>query len=179
MRIIRGILKTKKITVPKNFPSRPTTDFAKEGLFNMLENRFDFIDLKLLDLCAGTGNISFEWLSREAGEVVAVDNNFNVTRHIKSLARSFDVADRIQVVHSDVVKYLEKTTGKFDLIFADPPYDVKFHQDIVRLVAEKQLLNENGVLIIEHGKRTDMSGLPGYELSRGYGNVVFSFFSVN
>lgn len=179
MRIIRGILKTKKITVPKNFPSRPTTDFAKEGLFNMLENRFDFIDLKLLDLCAGTGNISFEWLSREAGEVIAVDSNFNVTRHIKSLARSFDVADRIQVVHSDVVKYLEKTTEKFDLIFADPPYDVKFHQEIIRLVAEKQLLNEHGVLIIEHGKRTDLSGLPGYELSRGYGNVVFSFFAVN
>lgn len=145
----------------------------------MLENRFDFIDLKLLDLCAGTGNISFEWLSREAGEVVAVDNNFNVTRHIKSLARSFDVTDRIQVVHSDVVKYLEKTTGKFDLIFADPPYDVKFHKDIVRLVTEKQLLTDNGVLIIEHGKRTDLSGFPGYELSRGYGNVVFSFFSVN
>lgn len=179
MRIIRGILKTKKITVPKRFPSRPTTDFAKEGLFNMLENRFDFIDLKLLDLCAGTGNISFEWLSREAGEVVAVDSNFNVVRHIKTLAKSFEVTSQIQVVHSDVVKFLEKTSEKFDLIFADPPYEVKFHADIVRLVFERELLTGNGLLIIEHGKRTDLSQLPNYELSRGYGNVVFSFFSVS
>lgn len=178
MRIIRGVLKTKKITVPKNFPSRPTTDFAKEGLFNMLENRFDFIDLKLLDLCAGTGNISFEWLSREAGNVIAVDSNFNATRHIKNLAKSFEILDQIQIVHSDVIKYLEKTTEKFDLIFADPPYDVKFHQDIARLVFEKEMLNEDGILIIEHGKRTDLSQLPHYELSRTYGNVIFSFFSI-
>ncbi|MBC9812644.1 16S rRNA (guanine(966)-N(2))-methyltransferase RsmD [Crocinitomicaceae bacterium CZZ-1] len=177
MRIIRGILKTKKITVPKNFPSRPTTDFAKEGLFNMLENRFDFIDLKLLDLCAGTGNISFEWLSREAGKAVAVDSNFNVVRHIRSLTKSFEMESFIQIVQSDVVKYLEKTTEKFDLIFADPPYEAKFHADIVRLVYERDLLNENGLLIIEHGKRTDLSELPHFELSRGYGNVIFSLFS--
>jgi 16S rRNA (guanine966-N2)-methyltransferase len=178
VRIIRGSLKTKKITVPKNFPSRPTTDFAKEGLFNMLENRFDFIDLKLLDLCAGTGNISFEWISREAGGVVAVDNNFNVTRHIKKLAKEFEVTDKIQIIHSDVVKYLEKTTEQFDLILADPPYDVKFHEDIVRIVFERNLLSENGLLIVEHGKRTDLSQLPYYEMSRGYGNVVFSLFNI-
>lgn len=178
MRIIRGILKTKKITVPKNFPSRPTTDFAKEGLFNMLENRFDLIDLKLLDLCAGTGNISFEWISREAGDVVAVDSNFNVTRHIKTLAKAFEVTDKIQIVHSDVIKYLEKTTEQFDLILADPPYEAKFHEDIIRLVFERNLISENGLLIIEHGKRTDLSQSPFYELSRGYGNVVFSFFYV-
>ena len=177
MRIIRGILKTKKITVPKGFPSRPTTDFAKEGLFNMLENRIDLVDLKLLDLCAGTGNISFEWLSREAGQAVAVDGNFKVTRHIRSLLKSFELEDQMQVVHSDVVKYLEKTTEKFDLIFADPPYEVKFHADIVRLAFERELLTENGFVIIEHGKRTDLSQLPNYEMSRGYGNVVFSFFS--
>lgn len=177
MRIIRGILKTKKITVPKSFPSRPTTDFAKEGLFNMLENRLDLIDLKLLDLCAGTGNISFEWISREAGKAVAVDANFNVTRHIKNLAKSFEVLNNIQIVHSDVVKYLEKTTEQFDLIFADPPYEAKFHGDIVRLAFEGNLLTENGFVIIEHGKRTDLSGLPYYEMSRVYGNVIFSFFS--
>lgn len=177
MRIIRGILKTKKITVPKNFPSRPTTDFAKEGLFNMLENRFDLIDLKLLDLCAGTGNISFEWLSREAGEAVAVDSSFNVTRHIRSLARAFEMENFIQVVHSDVVRYLGKNDGKFDLIFADPPYEATFHEDIARLVFERNLLNENGLLIIEHGKRTDLSHLPNYESGRGYGNIIFSFFS--
>lgn len=177
MRIIRGILKTKRITVPKKFPSRPTTDFAKEGLFNMLENRFDLNGLRLLDLCAGTGNISFEWLSREAGRVVAVDSNFNVIRHIKTLAKSFEIESVIQVVQSDVIKFLGKTDDCFDVIFADPPYDVAFHSEIVKLVFEKELLNKNGVLIIEHGKRTDLSQLPFYESSRGYGNVVFSFFS--
>lgn len=178
MRIIRGVLKTKRITVPKGFPSRPTTDFAKEGLFNMLENRLDFIDLKLLDLCAGTGNISFEWLSREAGEVLAIDNNFKATKHIRSLAREFEMTDKIQVVHYDILKYLEKLTDSFDLVFADPPYDYKFHNDIVRLVFEKKLLNEGGLLIVEHGKRTDLSELPHFELSRTYGNVIFSFFSL-
>lgn len=143
----------------------------------MLENRLDFIDLKLLDLCAGTGNISFEWISREAGTVVAVDSNFNVTRHIRTLARTFEVTDNIQVIHSDVIKYLEKTTEQFDVILADPPYNAKFHEDIVRLVFERNLLSENGLLIVEHGKRTDLSQSLFYETSRGYGNVVFSFFS--
>ncbi|MCO5259257.1 MAG: 16S rRNA (guanine(966)-N(2))-methyltransferase RsmD [Crocinitomicaceae bacterium] len=177
MRIIRGILKTKKITVPKSFPSRPTTDFAKEGLFNILENRFDFINLDLLDVCAGTGNISFEWLSREAGNVVAVDANYNVTKHIRSLAKDFGMLDAIQVIHSDGIKFLEKCDQKFDVIFADPPYEVKFHEQIVQLVNEKKLLKEDGLLIVEHGKRTDLSHLKGFEFARGYGNVVFSFFS--
>jgi len=176
VRIIRGLLKTKKVTVPKNFPSRPTTDFAKEGLLNMLENRFDLYDLDLLDLCAGTGNISFEWLSREAGTSVAVDANFKVISHIRSLAREFDMQDKIRIIHMDVLKYLEKCDLTFDLIFADPPYDVKFHEEIVRLTFERRLLNKNGILIIEHGKRTDLSQFPNFELSRAYGNVVFSFF---
>ncbi len=177
MRIIRGILKTKKVTVPKNFPSRPTTDFAKEGLFNMLENRFSLYNLSLLDLCAGTGNISFEWLSREAGTSVAVDSNFNVTKHIRSLANQFELTDYIRVLHFDVVKFLEKTEEKFDVIFADPPYDKPIHESIVQLVFDRELLNENGLLIIEHGKRTDLSQLPHFEMSRAYGNVVFSFFT--
>lgn len=177
MRIIRGILKTKKVTVPKGFPSRPTTDFAKEGLFNMLENRMDLVGLKLLDLCAGTGNISFEWLSREAGTSIAVDSNYKVTRHIYSLAKQFEMLDKIDVVHYDVVKYLQKIDSKFDLIFSDPPYDVKFHEAIVSTVFERDLLEEGGTLIIEHGKRTDLSGFPHFEMSRTYGNVVFSFFS--
>lgn len=177
MRIIRGKLKTKKITVPKSFPSRPTTDFAKEGLFNILENRFYLEDLRLLDLCAGTGNISFEWISREAGNVVAVDKNFNAVKHIKQLAKSFEVQNEIQVIQSDVLKFLEKTDDKFDLIFADPPYDAQFHRQIRDAVFEKELLNQEGVLIIEHGTRTDLSQLINYESSRKYGNVVFSFFS--
>jgi 16S rRNA (guanine(966)-N(2))-methyltransferase RsmD len=176
VRIIRGTLKTKKITVPKNFPSRPTTDFAKEGLFNMLENRLDIDGSELLDLCAGTGNISFEFLSRGAKSVVAVDSNFNVTRHIRHLAKDFELLPSIQIVHSDILKFLEKTEQKFDVVFADPPYEFKHYEQLVQLVADKQLLKEDGLLIVEHGKRTAISHLKGYESSRGYGNVVFSFF---
>lgn len=177
MRVIRGILKTKKISVPKNFPSRPTTDFAKEGLFNVLENRFDFEELELLDLCSGTGNISFEWLSREAGSVVAVDTNSNAVHHIRALAKEFELTKKIQVIQSDVLKFLVKNEKQFDLIFADPPYELKIQEDIVKLVFERNMLKEDGLLIVEHGKRMDLSHLPHFELRKTYGNVIFSFFN--
>lgn len=177
MRIIRGILKTKRITVPKSFPSRPTTDFAKEGLFNILENRIDLIDLKILDLCAGTGNISFELISRQAGNVTSVDVNFNAVRHMKTLAKDFEVDHLMQVIKSDVLKFIEKTGDKYDLIFSDPPYDAKFHEELHHQIYERNLLTENGLLIIEHGKRQDLSHLANFEFKRVYGNVVFSFFN--
>lgn len=176
MRIIRGILKTKRITVPKGFPSRPTTDFAKEGLFNMLENKISFIDLNILDLCAGTGNISFEFASREAGYITAVDSNFNSFKHINRCIYDFGLKDVMRCIKGDVVKFLEKTNDTYDLIFADPPYEVKFHEEILAKIKERNLLNEGGLVIIEHGKRTDLSKLEGYEDSRSFGNVVFSFF---
>lgn len=176
MRIIRGILKTKKITVPKGFPSRPTTDFAKEGLFNMLENNFDLYDLNILDLCSGTGNISFEFLSREAGHVTAVDANFNCVRHIMKLAKEFEIDEHIDVLKSDAVKFLEKTEDKYDIIFSDPPYEASFYRELVDMTFERNLLHEDGILIIEHGKRTKLDDFPYFEKSRGYGNVVFSFF---
>ena len=177
MRIIRGILKTKKITVPKSFPSRPTTDFAKEGLFNMLENRLDLVDLNILDLCAGTGNISFELLSREAGSLTAVDSNYNCVRHIQKLAKEFEIEQWIDVIKSDAVKYLEKAEDTYDIIFTDPPYEASFYDKIVTTTFERNLLNEDGFLIIEHGKRTKLEHLPYYQSSRSYGNVVFSFFN--
>lgn len=177
MRIIRGVLKTKKITVPKGFPSRPTTDFAKEGLFNILENRLDLIDLNVLDLCAGTGNISFELLSREAGYVTAVDMNYNCIRHISKLAKDFEMDTLMDLVKSDAVKYLEKTEDKFDLIFSDPPYEATFYDKIVKTTFERNLLTDNGLLIIEHSKRTKLDHLLNYQSSRAYGNVIFSFFN--
>ena len=176
MRIIRGKLKTKRVTVPKAFPSRPTTDFAKEGLFNMLENRVDFYDLRILDLCAGTGNISFEFISREAGTVTAVDSNFNCVKHIRRLSKEFEVEGEITTVQSDIIKFLGNATSKYDLIFADPPYEFPKYNEIIQNIFERELLNEDGFVVLEHGKRTDLSALPHYVESRAYGNVVFSFF---
>lgn len=176
MRIIRGKFKTRYYKVPKNFPSRPTTDFAKEGLFNILENRIDLEDLEILDLCAGTGNISFEFLSRDAGDVVAVDQNMNCVRHIDKMAREFDCEDQIDVIKSDILKFVDLTDRKFDLIFADPPYLYPDYQKLVQLIFEKNVLNPNGLVIIEHGKETNFKENENFIFERSYGNVHFSFF---
>lgn len=176
MRIIRGILKSRRFTVPKNFPSRPTTDFAKEGLFNMLENRCSLVDLNILDLCAGTGNISFEFLSREAGKITAVDKDFFTIRHIKKTAHELDIENNISVIKQDILQFLENTNSKYDIIFADPPYDYKFYNQLVEIINTRNLLTEDGFAVIEHGKRTVINDFPNFEFTRNYGNVYFSFF---
>jgi len=178
LRINRGKLKSRRFSVPKAFPSRPTTDFAKEGLFNVLENRISFHDLKILDLCAGTGNISLEFASREAGKITAVDKNFNCVRFIDSLTKELGVDEDIQVVKSDVVQYLKQTNTVYDIIFADPPYAEKFHLDIVNTVFERNLLSAIGWLIIEHGREVDLSNHPNFVDMKKYSNVHFSFLKL-
>lgn len=177
MRIIRGIYKTRKFKFPKGFPSRPTTDFAKEGLFNILENQIDLIDLNILDLCAGTGNISVEFLSRESGFITSVDSNFNCVRHMKQVAKDLGCDDKMDVIKADAIKFLENTPSTYDIIFADPPYIFKDHHKIAEIVFERKLLKENGILIIEHGRDTEMEDITQFDFSRRYGNVVFSFFN--
>jgi len=180
MRIIRGFLKTKKLTYPKSVKLRPTTDFAKEGLFNVLEHQFEGLEnknKKLLDLCAGTGNISFEWISRNAGEVVAVDNNLNSITHLINIAKKYEVDDKIRIVRNDIRAFLKKNKQTFDIIFIDPPYDISFYEELINTIFEKKLLKENGLLIIEHGKFTDLSIHPNFYILKKYGNVIFSFFT--
>jgi 16S rRNA (guanine966-N2)-methyltransferase len=178
VRIIRGKYKTRKYGIPKKFPSRPTTDFAKEGLFNVLSHKMVLDDLKILDLCAGTGSISIEFLSREAGSVVAVDQNYNCVRHIQEMAKRFECTDDLLVYKQEQLRFLEKTTQKFDLIFSDPPYEYSHHGRIAELVFERELLEEDGLLIIEHGKQTDCSEMDHFDYSRNFGNVHFSFFQI-
>lgn len=176
MRIIRGRFKTRRYKVPKGFPSRPTTDFAKEGLFNILENQISFDELEILDLCAGTGNISFEFLSREAGFVTSVDNNLNCVRHINEIAKTLECTDEIEVLKVDILKYVRGTTKQFDLIFADPPYAYKEYDALIETIFERELLYENGILIVEHGKETNLENKTHFSFSRKFGNVYFSFF---
>lgn len=178
MRIIRGKFKTRKYKIPKNFPSRPTTDFAKEGLFNILENQLYLENLNILDLCAGTGNISIEFLSRESGKVTAVDQNYNCIRHISQVSRELGCSNDIKIVKSEIIKFLSKCEDKYDLIFADPPYAFTGYSDIIQLVFDRHLLMENGILIIEHGKETDLSDKTHFDFTRTYGNVYFSFFKI-
>lgn len=133
-------------------------------------------ELEILDLCAGTGSISMEFLSREAGHVTAVDSNYNCVRHIQTMAREFNCEDEIVVVKSDILRFLEKTQKQFDIIFADPPYAYAQHEKIVEIVYERSLLKENGILIVEHGKETSLENITHFDFLRTYGNVYFSFF---
>ncbi|WBL23632.1 RsmD family RNA methyltransferase [Zunongwangia sp. HRR-M8] len=176
MRIISGSNKGKRIIAPKKLPVRPTTDMAKEGLFNILNNHYHFSALTILDLFSGTGNISYEFASRGAEKITSIDGNYECVKFIKKTANELDYS--ITAIKSDVFKYLEKAPIKADVIFADPPYNFSTEEflKIAALVFENNLLTEDGMLIIESGKHTDLSTGPNFVEKRGYGGSVFSFF---
>jgi 16S rRNA (guanine(966)-N(2))-methyltransferase RsmD len=177
MRIISGIYKGRRLTAPKNLPVRPTTDFAKEALFNILRVRYFFEELTVLDLFSGTGNISFEFASRGVNNITAVDQHHGCIQYINKVSEEFDFS--INTIKSDVFKYLENSSGKFDVIFADPPYDfdVSKLENIVKTIFEKNLLEEEeGMLVIEHSKMNNLSAIEHFKEARKYGGNVFSFF---
>jgi 16S rRNA (guanine(966)-N(2))-methyltransferase RsmD len=176
MRIISGRHKGKRIMAPKRLPVRPTTDMAKEALFNILNNTYYFEDVSILDLFAGTGNISFEFASRGATDLVAVDSDYGCIQFIDKISKELDYG--ISTVKSDVFQFLEKTSSKADIIFADPPYDLSL-EELAKLpesIFTHNLLKEDGVLIIEHSKHTDLSHVEHFKSHRRYGGSVFSFF---
>lgn len=176
MRIVSGKYKSKRITAPKNLPVRPTTDMAKESLFNILNNLYYFDGISVLDLFAGTGNISYEFASRGTENITSVDANFGCIKFINQTAKELDC--EINTFKSDVYKFLEKTALQSDVIFADPPYDFSEEQflRIANVVFERNLLNENGILIIEHSKHTDLTSHLKHSYDKRYGGNVFSFF---
>lgn len=176
MRIISGKLKARRLSAPKNLPVRPTTDMAKEALFNILNNQYYFDSIKVIDLFSGTGNISYEFASRGTKSIYAVDANFNCIKYINSTAKELELD--INTFKSDVYKFLEKTPLQADIIFADPPYDFTQEKflEIVDTVFAKNLLLEDGVLIVEHSKHTDLSSHEKHSYDKRYGGNVFSFF---
>ncbi|KAB1159301.1 methyltransferase [Tenacibaculum aiptasiae] len=178
MRIISGKYKSKRISAPKNLPVRPTTDMAKESLFNILNNLYYFENISVIDLFAGTGNISYEFASRGTETIYAVDANYGCIKFINQTSKELDL--NINTYKSDVYKFLEKTPLKSDVVFADPPYDFEASQflKIVDLVFEKELLNEDGILIVEHSKHTDLTEHPKHSYDKRYGGNVFSFFEL-
>jgi 16S rRNA (guanine966-N2)-methyltransferase len=177
MRIIGGKLKGLKFYPPKNLPVRPTTDIAKEALFNILQHQIDFDFIKVLDLFSGTGNISLEFASRNAVSVTSVDKDFGCYNYLKKLAEE-QKTNNLKAIKADVFKFLNDETEKFDLIFADPPYDLNRIPEIATLVFEKELLNEDGILIIEHQSMQDLSNHPNFTDKRVYGYSGFSFFKL-
>lgn len=176
MRIISGKYKGRRITAPKKLPVRPTTDMAKEALFNIINNLYYFDELSVLDLFSGTGNISYEFASRGTEQITAVDQDFGCIRFINKTAEEFDMP--IQTIKSNVFKYLESTKQKHSLIFADPPYAFSENQfeEISNSIFENELLHEDGLLIIEHSKHTDLSNFKHFSYSKSYGGNMFSFF---
>jgi 16S rRNA (guanine966-N2)-methyltransferase len=177
VRIIGGKYKGKRFAPPKNFPSRPTTDFAKEALFNILENRYDFEDLDVLDLFAGTGSIGVEFLSRGAKSVTSVDNHPVSFRFLKSMHTSLSDANW-KLVKTDAFKFISHPLVPFDLIFADPPYDSGETTKLPGLIFESGLLRAGGLLIIEHGRETNFENITQFAEIRNYGGVRLSFFEV-
>ncbi|GAA4808816.1 16S rRNA (guanine(966)-N(2))-methyltransferase RsmD [Litoribaculum gwangyangense] len=178
MRIISGLYKSRKIIAPKNLPVRPTTDMAKESLFNIINNLYYFDDISVLDLFAGTGNISYEFASRGTNNITCVDQDFGCIKFINQTAEAFYMP--IQTIKIDVFKFLEKSTLQVNIIFADPPYnfsDVQFAK-IPELIFQNNLLLEDGILIVEHSKHTDLSSLINFSYSKSYGGSVFSFFEI-
>ena len=177
MRIISGKYKGRRLTAPKNLPVRPTTDFAKEALFNILRVRYYFDELTVLDLFAGTGNISFEFASRGVPNITAVDGHMGCVHYINKVSEEFEFP--ITTIKSDVTKYLENASGKYDVIFADPPYEftTEVLKNLVEGIFNNSLLNPEGLLIIEHAKQNDLSSFPHFAEARKYGSSVFSFFN--
>lgn len=176
MRIISGQYKGKRLTAPKSLPVRPTTDFAKEALFNILNHRIDFDDVNMLDLFAGTGNISYEFASRGAKEITSVDADFGCVKFISKTAD--ELSFPIRAIKSDVYKYLASAGGTFDVVFADPPYAFTIEQmnSLVESLFANNWINEDGMFIIEHTKHIDLSKILNFTEARKYGGSVFSFF---
>ena len=176
MRIISGSHKGKRIQAPKNLSARPTTDMAKEALFNILNNKLYFEELEVLDLFAGTGNISYEFASRGVAHITAVDRDPKCVSFIAKTSQ--DLNFPIKVIKSDIFSFLNKIKASYDLVFADPPYQLAEEEfvKIATLVFERGLLSEEGMLILEHSKHTDLSSVPNFRESRKYGGSMFSFF---
>ncbi|WP_207425934.1 16S rRNA (guanine(966)-N(2))-methyltransferase RsmD [Pedobacter sp. SYSU D00535] len=175
MRIIGGKLKGLRLNPPSNLPVRPTTDLAKEALFNILGNQYDFENLKVLDLFSGTGNLSFEFASRGVPEVIAVDRTFGCYNYLKNTAKELKL-EAIKAKKADVFKFLESETDVFDLIFADPPYDLPQIPLIPELVFKRKLLSAEGLLIVEHPTTKKLDDHPNFREQRKYGYSSFSFF---
>jgi 16S rRNA (guanine(966)-N(2))-methyltransferase RsmD len=175
MRITGGEFKGRRPKVSRSFKGRPTTDFGRESLFNVLRSRVDLDGLVILELFAGTGMVALEFLSRGCESVVSVEKDPGAIRGMHSIARSWEL-DQWQIIRGDAMGFVKKSLTQYDLIFADPPYDLAELTAIPKLVMESPLLAKDGWFILEHGERTDVSQVPGYKETRKYGHVHFSLF---
>jgi 16S rRNA (guanine(966)-N(2))-methyltransferase RsmD len=177
MRIISGKFKGIRFEPPQNITARPTTDFAKESLFNVLNKFTDFEDISVLDLFSGTGSIAYEFISRGAKSVTAIEMSNQQIDFIKKTINKLKI-NNIHIYKSEVFRYLEKCSEKYDFIFADPPYQMKETADLPKIIFEKNILRTGGIFILEHGKTISFSDDCHFIEERKYGNVHFSLFTI-
>ena len=176
MRIIAGSLRGRKLNPPTTLPVRPTTDMARESLFNILNNYRDYDECTILDLFAGTGAVSFEFISRGAKEVTAIDINNLCTDFIKATSRQLGI-NNLHVVRTDVFDLLKRAYKKFDIVFADPPYALDKLASLPDIIFEQNILNEDGIFILEHPREYQFEEHPHFWQHRHYGKVNFTFFA--
>ncbi len=175
MRIISGKYGGRTFQPPAKMPhTRPTTDIAKGGLFNVLENNLDLSTLKTLDLFGGTGSISYELASRGATDQTIVEKDPAMARYIQQTSSKLGIT--LKLVQMEVFKYLQQCNESFDFIFAGPPYALGTIDDLPRIIFERPLLNENGWFVLEHTPRNDYKQFPFYKAERVYGTTIFSIF---
>ncbi|HEX8314609.1 MAG TPA: RsmD family RNA methyltransferase [Flavisolibacter sp.] len=176
MRIISGSMGGRRINPPANMPhTRPTTDIAKEGLFNILQTNLDFEELKTLDLFGGTGSISYELASRGANDLTIVEKDDKMFDFVKKTASDLKL-ENFKVVKSDVFRFIESCREKFDFIFAGPPYALTTIDELPKLIFEKELLKEGGWFVLEHTPRNDYKTFPHYLREKNYGTTIFTIF---
>jgi 16S rRNA (guanine(966)-N(2))-methyltransferase RsmD len=177
MRIVSGSLKGRRFSPPANFKARPTTDFAKENLFNVLNNILSFETLEVLDLFGGTGSISYEFASRGCRSITCVEKNFKHFRFIKDTIHKLELANSITAIKSCAFKYIEKAPKTFDLIFADPPFDLPELDQLPDSIFQHDRLRTKGLFILEHSDKMSFSHHSHFQEVRKYGKVHFSFFA--
>lgn len=177
MRIIAGKLRGRRLNPPTNLPVRPTTDMARESLFNILNNYVDYEECSVMDLFAGTGAVSIEFISRGAREVTSIDINNACTEFIKSTARQLNL-DNLHVVRADVFDLLKRANRKFDIVFADPPYALNDLAQLPDLVFGSDVLTDDGIFVLEHPKEFSFEKHPKFWQHRAYGKVNFTFFAM-
>ncbi len=179
MRIVSGKLKGRRFSPPSSFKARPTTDQARESLFNILNNLIHFEDQKVLDLFGGTGAMSYEFASRGCISVTSVEKSFPHFKFIKTTLSTLGLSDNVKIIKADVFKFLQKDSGSYTLIFADPPFNLPELSKIPDNVLQSGRLTADGLFVLEHGPDHDFSTHPAFQQKRNYGKVNFSFFRLN
>lgn len=179
MRIVGGDFGGRRFNPPAKIPARPTTEVAKEGLFNILNNMIDFEGLKTCDLFGGTGSISYELASRGATDLTLIERDNTTIRFIKETVKTLGIQGKIRIVQGDVFQFIKNSTEQYDFIFAGPPYALETIDEIPDMVFDKKMLTGEGIFVLEHTPRNDYQKHSNFLKMKNYGTTVFSFFTMN